>query len=252
MRDSLISNSPIRSGFEHSSSFEHINTWVFDLDNTLYPPDSDLWPKIDHRITLYLANLFGLDGLSSRALQKYYYQKYGTSLKGLMLEHGIDPHGFLQFAHDIDRSTLPPNPALSDAIAALPGRKLIFTNGSTGHAEATAKQLGILHHFEDIFDIVSSDYVPKPDPETYRLFFEKHGVDPTRAAMFEDLEKNLVAAHANGMTTVLIVAKQGQHDHREAWEKVVAVPAHVDFVTDDLAGFLAGLVPQRALPATVS
>ncbi len=223
------------------SMFAHVDTWVFDLDNTLYPSSSDLWPKIDAQITHYLMDFFGLDAMSCRALQKFYYQRYGTSLKGLMSEYGIDPHGFLDFAHDIDRSSLMPDDALSAAIAALPGRKLIFTNGSTGHAMKTAERLGILEHFDDVFDIVAADYLPKPDPLTYARFFTKHGVDPRRAAMFEDLEKNLVTPHASAMKTVLVVGKSGATDHREAWEKVAAAPAHIDHVTDDLAGFLAQL-----------
>jgi putative hydrolase of the HAD superfamily len=223
------------------SQFAHVESWVFDLDNTLYPSSSDLWPKIDHKITLYVQNVMGLDGLSSRAIQKFYYQRYGTSLNGLMQEYGIDPHDFLSFAHDIDRSTLPADPALSESIGRLPGRKVIFTNGSEGHAIATAEQLGILQHFDGIFDIVAAGYTPKPDPRTYTRFFERHGVDPRGAAMFEDLEKNLLVPHQTAMKTVLVVAANGAHDHREAWEKVAAAPPHVDFVTDDLAAFLSVL-----------
>ena len=112
-----------------AARFAHVDTWVFDLDNTLYPSDSDLWPKIDARITLFLAELFGLDAMSSRALQKFYYQRYGTTLNGLMLEYDISATRFLEFVHDIDRSSLEPNHSLAGAIAALPGRKLILTNG---------------------------------------------------------------------------------------------------------------------------
>ena len=149
----------------------HINTWVFDLDNTLYPADCDLWPKIDQRITLYLSYLFGLDGMSSRALQKYYYQRYGTTLRGLMEEHGIGPAEFLDFTHDIDRSSLLPDLALANAITALPGRKLILTNGSREHALRTARALGLEAMFEDIFDIADADFVPKPAAVTYRAIF---------------------------------------------------------------------------------
>jgi putative hydrolase of the HAD superfamily len=222
--------------------FAHIDTWVFDLDNTLYPSSSDLWPKIDQQITLFLQNFFGLDGISSRALQKFYYQRYGTSLKGLMQEYDIDPKEFLDFAHDIDRSTLAPDPALSEAIGRLPGRKLIFTNGSEGHAKATCEQLGILHHFSGTFDIVAANYMPKPDPAAYARFFTRFMVDPARAAMFEDLEKNLATPHHSGMKTVLVVGKTGAQDHRETWEKVASPPAHIDCITDDLAGFLGSLV----------
>jgi putative hydrolase of the HAD superfamily len=222
-----------------------IDTWVFDLDNTLYPSDSDLWPKIDQRITLFVAHFFGLDGMSGRALQKYYYQRYGTTLRGLMEEHGIGPDDFLDFTHDIDRSSLLPNLALATAITALPGRKLILTNGSRDHALRTAEALGIEAMFEDIFDIAAADFVPKPQAATYERFLERHAVDPARAVMFEDLARNLVIPHERGMTTVLVVPKPGQMDHRDAFEITSeAVPPHIDFVTSDLALFLLALVPN--------
>jgi len=223
-------------------AFRQVDTWVFDLDNTLYPPSSDLWPRIDARITAYMIALLGLDGQSARALQKHYYRVYGTTLSGLIREYDISPAEFLHFVHDIDRSSLEPNPALERAIEALPGRKLILTNGSHGHALATAKQLGVDHLFEGMFAIEHGDYLPKPHLQTYQRFFERHSVDPTRAAMFEDIVHNLEAPHASGMLTVLVRPKAGAEDHREAWEKHEEAPRHVDFVTDDLVGFLQGLV----------
>jgi putative hydrolase of the HAD superfamily len=224
-------------------TLSHIDTWVFDLDNTLYPADCDLWPKIDQRITLYLSFLFGLDGMSSRALQKYYYQRYGTTLRGLMEEHGIGPEGFLDFTHDIDRSSLFPDLALANAITALPGRKLILTNGSREHALRTASALGLETMFEDIFDIADADFVPKPAALTYERFFERHAVVPARAAMFEDLAENLIIPHERGMTTVLVVPKPGQLDHREAFEITRhPAPPYIDYVTSDLARFLRDLL----------
>lgn len=229
---------------ETRARFAHVDTWVFDLDNTLYPPSADLWPKIDQRITLFLAGLFGLDGLSSRALQKYYYQRYGTTLRGLMEEHEISSEEFLQFVHDIDRSSLKPNHSLAQAITALPGRKLILTNGSREHALRTAEQLGIHDMFEDIFDIVAADLTPKPAAETYQRFFDRHAVDPAHAAMFEDIAHNLAVPHARGMVTTLVVPKQGTRDHREPWEIAGVNSPHVEFVTNDLEGFLSGLGAQ--------
>ncbi len=222
--------------------FRHVDTWVFDLDNTLYPPHSDLWPRIDARITAYMIALFGLDGQSARALQKHYYRVYGTTLAGLIREYGVAPDDFLHFVHDIDRSALDPDPALAKAIEALPGRKLILTNGSHGHALATAKQLGIDHLFEGMFAIEHGDYLPKPHLETYQKFFARHAIEPSRAAMFEDIAHNLAVPHGAGMLTVLVRPKEGADDHREAWEKHDDTPPHVDFVTDDLTGFLEGLV----------
>ena len=223
-----------------AEAFAHVDHWIFDLDNTLYSHEARVWPQVDERITLFLAELFGLDGMSSRALQKYYYQHYGTTLKGLMQEHGIDPADFLDFAHQIDLTLLDPNPDLGAAIEALPGRKLILTNGSRGHAENVAGKLGILHHFEDIFDIVQAGFTPKPERVTYENFLAKHAVDPGRAAMFEDIEKNLVVPSALGMKTVLIVPKTPD-PFREAWEQVAVEAGHVHHVTADLTGFLKPL-----------
>lgn len=223
--------------------FSHVETWVFDLDNTLYPPDSDLWPQIDRRITHYLADSFGLDGLSARALQKYYYQRYGTTLHGLVTEDAVDAARFLDFVHDIDRTRLAAHPALGAAIAALPGRKLIMTSGSREHALKTVAALGIETLFEDVFDIVSADLVPKPHPATYDRFFAQHGVEPGRAAMFEDLARNLETPHERGMLTTLVVQRADALDHREPWERSGVTAPYVDYVTDDLASFLASLAP---------
>lgn len=221
--------------------FGAIDAWVFDLDNTLYPSDSDLWPKIDQRITLYLMARFGLDGLSARALHRYYYERYGTTLRGLIDEDFADPSEFLTFVHDIDRSSLAANPALALEIAALPGRKFIFTNGSRDHALRTAMQLGLEGAFEDVFDIVAGNMVPKPAASAYRAFFDRYGVDPTRSAMFEDIAKNLVAPRALGMTTTLVVAKVDQVDFREAHDRIVEDALSIDFTTSDLSGFLAAI-----------
>ena len=225
-----------------------IDTWVFDLDNTLYPADSDLWPKIDQRITQFMIALFGLDGLSARALQKYYYQHYGTTLRGLIEDHGISAIDFLTYVHDIDRSSLVPDPPLAAAIAALPGRKLILTNGSRDHALLTAEALGLGASFEDIFDIIDAEFVPKPELRTYQRFFDKHHVDPETAVMFEDIERNLIVPHQRGMKTVLVVPKPGQEDHREPFEipTSLALP-HIDFVTNDLGGFLTEIIAEKLL-----
>jgi len=222
-----------------------LDTWVFDLDNTLYPATSDLWPKIDQRIALYLGAIFGLDGMSSRALQKYYYERYGTTLRGLMEEHDVRPEDFLDFTHDIDRSSLLPDPMLANAITALPGRKLILTNGSREHALLTAAALGLEAMFEDIFDIANAGFLPKPAAETYKRFFDRHEIEPSRAVMFDDLARNLIIPHQRGMMTVLVVPKPGQKVHSEAFETVheAAAPC-IDYVTSDLSQFLNGFAPQ--------
>lgn len=228
--------------------FAHVESWVFDLDNTLYSAGSVIWPAIDARITLYLANLLDLDGQSARALQKYYYRRYGTTLRGLMEEHTIGAAEFLDFVHDIDRTALAADPALGQALLQLPGRKLILTNGSRDHALKTTAQLGIGEAFEDVFDIVAADLVPKPDPSVYDRFLAHHGVDPTRAAMFEDIARNLEVPHRLGMRTVLVVPRPTAGDHREAWEGAGAAEPYVDLVTDDLTGLLQSLVLTDLTP----
>jgi putative hydrolase of the HAD superfamily len=231
----------------NAREFGHVDTWIFDLDNTLYPHEARVWPQVDDRITAFIAELYGLDGLSARALQKYFYHRYGTTLKGLMDEDGIDPYEFLDFAHDIDHSGIELNPLLGAAIEKLPGRKLILTNGSRRHAEAVAMKLGIYDHFEDVFDIVASDYVPKPDRRAYERFLVKHVVDPARAAMFEDIARNLVIPHEIGMTTTLVIP-QTIDPFRESFEQEAVEAPHIDYITNDLAGFLHEAMPVTAAP----
>jgi putative hydrolase of the HAD superfamily len=225
--------------------FASIDCFVFDLDNTLYPIDCDLWPKIDARITLFMAALFGLDGLSSRALQKYYYHRFGTTLRGLMEQHEVDPHDFLDFVHQIDRSSLLPNHGLAEAIGALPGRKLILTNGSREHALKTAEALGLGDLFEHIFDIAAADFIPKPALLTYERFFAACGVEPKTAVLFEDLARNLVVPHEKGMVSVLVVPKPDQLDWRDAIESSGRHDPHIDFVTSDLEAFLRAIMLAR-------
>ncbi len=227
-----------------AASFDSVDTFVFDLDNTLYPASSDLWPEIDDRITLFMIRLFGLDSLSLRALQKHYYLRYGTTLRGLMTEHGVDAEIYLRYVHDIDRSSLAPDHSLAAAIAALPGRKLILTNGSRDHALKTARQLGIDHLFEDIFDIIAADFIAKPEEGAYARFFDKHAVEPRRAALFEDIARNLIVPHRRGVVTVLVKPPKGETHEREAWELSHGAEPHVDFVTDNLTAFLESIVAR--------
>ncbi|WP_417687983.1 pyrimidine 5'-nucleotidase [Roseibium sp.] len=218
--------------------FKGVEAWVFDLDNTLYPIESDLFGQINSQIADYVAKLLDLNKEEAMAQQKAYYHKYGTTLRGLMTEHQVDPDDYLRHAHDIDYSTILPNPALGEQIASLPGRKFIFTNGDRPHAERTAAALGITDHFEDIFDIVAADLMPKPNRETYDMFLDRTGVSPVRAAMFEDLQKNLTVPHGLGMRTVLIIPKGTREVFQESWDLEREDESPVDFVTDDLAGFL--------------
>ncbi|UIJ71390.1 pyrimidine 5'-nucleotidase [Aurantimonas sp. HBX-1] len=221
--------------------FAHVRDWVFDLDNTLYPRHSNLFSQIDLRMTEFVAEFLSLPPEEARIVQKDFYRRYGTTLRGLMQEHDVDPDAFLQYVHDIDYSWIDPDPSLGDEIKALPGRKFIFTNGDRGHAERAARQLGILDHFEDIFDLVAAGLVPKPASETYDKFMGLHRVEASRAAMFEDLARNLVVPKALGMQTVLIVPHNLEETFGEIWEHEGREGEHIDYVTDDLKTFLRSI-----------
>ena len=218
--------------------FEAVDTWIFDLDNTLYPSHTNLFAQVDSKIGEYVAQLLDLERDAAHQLQKDYYRRYGTTLRGLMVEHGLNPDGFLEFVHDIDHSKVAPDPRLAAAIATLPGRRFVMTNGTTHHAARVIERLGIAEHFEDIFDIVAAELIPKPAAETYSRFWEKHGIDPRSSAMFEDLSRNLEVPSAYGMRTVLIVPEGTREVFREDWELEGQQAPHVEYVTDDLAGFL--------------
>ena len=224
-----------------SRTFTHIDTWVFDLDNTLYPHHVNLWQQVDVRIGEFVSAFLGVSAAEARVIQKDYYRRYGTTMRGMMTEHDVRADDYLAYVHRIDHSPLEPNPAMGAAIANLPGRKLILTNGSTDHADAVLARLGIGAHFEAVFDIIAAELEPKPAPQTYQKFLRDHSVDPTKAAMFEDLSRNLVVPHQLGMTTVLVVPDGSKEVVREDWELEGRDAAHVDHVTDDLTGFLERL-----------
>jgi putative hydrolase of the HAD superfamily len=235
----------MRQRDQAGGSFSAIDTWVFDLDNTLYPHHHNLWQQVDERIRNYIAEFLNVGGDEAFRLQKDYYRRYGTSMRGLMEEHGLDPDEFLDFVHQIDHSPLTPDPALGAAIAQLPGRKLILTNGTRRHAEAVMRRLEIFEHFEDVFDIAAAALEPKPRPSVYQRFLARHRVDPQKAAIFEDLARNLEVPHALGMITVLVVPSGTREVFREEWELAGRDAPHVDYVTDDLAGFLQRAAARR-------
>ena len=220
------------------TEFEHVRSWVFDLDNTLYPHDADLFSQIDVLMTTYVSEFLRLSREDARKLQKDLYRDHGTTLRGLMDLYNVDPDDFLQKVHDIDYSWLKPNPALGEAIRSLPGRKFIFTNGNRSHAEKAAAQLGILDQFEDIFDIVAAGLIPNPAKESYEAFVALHGIAGPDAVMFEDLARNLAIPKQLGMKTVLIVPQNLEETYSEVWERDLGQEDEVDYVTDDLTVFL--------------
>jgi putative hydrolase of the HAD superfamily len=225
-------------------TFAHVDTWVFDLDNTLYPHHVNLWQQVDARINEFVASWLNVTGEEARRIQKDYYLRFGTTMRGMMTLHGVSADDYLAYVHRIDHSPLEPNPALGEAIAKLQGRKLILTNGSTDHVDAVLSRLGLNAHFDAVFDIIAANFEPKPARQTYEKFLSDHTVDPTKAAMFEDLARNLTVPHELGMTTVLVVPDGTREVVREDWELAGRDAAHVDHVTDDLTRFLAGLPPR--------
>ena len=208
--------------------------WVFDLDNTLYPHGSDLFSQMDVKMGGYLANLFNVDLVEARRIQKDYLMRYGTTLRGLMNHHDVDPHHYLQTVHDIDLSPIKKDPALRTALEALPGRKLVFTNADTPYAERVLNKLGVADILDTVFDIHAADFAPKPHQSAYDIFMEKHDVDPTRAVMVEDMVRNLKPAKEMGMQTVWVNTGSvwGEADHH---------PSFVDVEITDLSNWLTKL-----------
>ena len=209
--------------------------WVFDLDNTLYPASTNLFAEIDVRMRGFIADLLNLDLDEARRLQKQYFREYGTTLRGLMNSHGVDPDPFLEYVHDIDLQPLEPSPALEAALARLDGRKIVFTNATAAHAERVMERLGVRRHFEAIFDIADADFIPKPAPAVYDRLVETYGLDPQKTVMVEDIARNLTPAARLGMTTVWV-----RTDSR--WGADGAEDGHVHHVTDDLVSWLQGVV----------
>lgn len=235
-------NHGARSGAPRGLS--HIRDWVFDLDNTLYPADNNLFDQVDRRMGEFIASHFGIGAQEARVIQKRYFRTYGTTLRGLMLHHALEPEAYLDYVHDIDLSVIGPNRALDTALDRLDGRKTVFTNGSLKHAEAILERLGIADHFSAIFDIAAAEFVPKPDPICYQKMLMSLVIAPERAVLFEDTADNLPPAAALGMTTVLVVPSMAA----KAGPPPQPLPdAQIHFVTDDLTSWLqrAAILRER-------
>jgi putative hydrolase of the HAD superfamily len=216
--------------------FRHVNVWVFDLDNTLYPPNSRVFAQIERRMTLFVQEHLGLDHDEARRVQKNYYRDHGTTLSGLMRMHRVDPEDYLAFVHDIDLSVLEPDTRLAGAIANLPGRRFVFTNGCRHHASRVLDRLALTDLFEEHWDIRTIAFCPKPDPESYRAVFSRVSALPERTAFFDDIPRNLVPAHALGCTTVLV--HNDLEWSRQGPEQPEIRPEHLDYEIADLCGFL--------------
>jgi putative hydrolase of the HAD superfamily len=208
--------------------------WLFDLDNTLYPASSSLFPQIHERMGTFISGALKVDLAAAHEMQRTYYRTYGTTLRGLMLEHELPPDDFLAYVHEIDVGVLAPNPRLKAALARIPGRRLVFTNGSARHAENVLGHLGLSDYFDAIFDIKAANYIPKPAAETYHLMVEKFAIDPKQAVMFEDLAHNLVVPNQLGMTTVWV--REEGHSFAEGNDPEDL--SFIDHTTDDLAGWI--------------
>jgi putative hydrolase of the HAD superfamily len=220
--------------------FSHVENWVFDLDNTLYPPSCRLFEQIDQRMADFIALLLKVDKIEAKRIQKTFFYEHGTTLRGLMTIYGIEPYSFLEYVHDIDHSPVPACPGLASAIRTLPGRKLVFTNGTSHHAEKVLDRLGIKDLVDEVFDIVHCDFIPKPQREPYLKFVQRTGIAPQRTAMFEDIARNLEPPHELGMTTVLVQSQEnidGNIMNARLGDPLAS--SFVDHVTGDLAEFLA-------------
>lgn len=213
----------------------HVENWIFDLDNTLYPASVDLFALIDERMGSYIARLLDCDRAEARSVQKRYFYEHGTTLAGLMTHHGTDPHEFLDYVHDIELDRLAVDADLVAHIRALPGRKLVFTNGDVPYAQKVLTRLGLDAAFDTIHDIHAIGYRPKPDPQGYEMLRDVHGIDLARAAFFEDMARNLKPAKALGMSTIWV-------NNGSEGGLLEAHDDHIDFETDHLTPFLAEIL----------
>lgn len=223
--------------------------WVFDLDNTLYPPESDLFSQISTKMNEYVAKFLDLPHDKAREVQKKYYVDHGTTLNGLLIHHDVDAHDYLHHVHDIDYSGLKKDMELREAILALKGRKIIFTNGSFRHAEKAIDALGLNGLFHDILDIAGTNFSPKPQHDAFETLIKTHNIVPQTSVMVEDLSKNLVTAHELGFSTILVWSNKFWHDepkgHAPAGEADIE-GAHIHYATNNLASFIKEVVKTGA------
>lgn len=218
---------------------DHIDCWVFDLDNTLYCSRKyDLFPEMGVKMTAYIERHLGVSPAEAAVLRARFSEDYGTTLRGMMTEHGIPPDDFLDFVHDLDLDQIQPEPALNRAIAALPGRKVVFTNATVKYAIDIMDRLGVGHHFDAVFDVAAAAYVPKPQMPAYDGFLKATGVRPDRAIFFEDMARNLAPAAQIGMTTVWV-----ENERHNAGPPPDST--HVHYIAEDLTRWLEAAAETR-------
>jgi putative hydrolase of the HAD superfamily len=215
--------------------FGHVSDWIFDLDNCLYPASTRLFDLIDARMGAYIERLLDVGPDEAKRVQKAHFHEHGTTLAGLMREHGVDPHHFLEDVHAIPLDRIERDERLAASLARLPGRKVLFTNGDEPYARRVLEALGIGEHFADLHDIHAAELRPKPDLHGYQLLLDRFGIDPARAAMIEDMAQNLRPAKMLGMTTVWVDngSERGNHDHH---------PDHIDLTIANVGEWLEQLV----------
>lgn len=224
------------------ADFGHVNVWIFDLDNTLYPQNLNLMVQMRHKTYDYICELLNTDHASAGNIYERFEAAYGTALNGLIIQHAIDPHHFLAYVHDIDHGMLMPDLHLANAIRSLPGKRVIYTNGTVSHAENVLARLGITDLFENIFDIVWADLDPKPHRAPYERLLTEMGADPKKAAMFEDVARNLEFPFALGARTVLVRPEDVGDGERVRPSAAYDDLGYIDHVTHDLGGFLSDVV----------
>ena len=195
-----------------SASFDHVRSWVFDLDNTLYPPEARLFDQIEVRMTAWVAETLNVSSAEADRLRRHYWQKYGTTLAGLMEEHSADPRPYLVDVHDISLDHLETDAKLLEAIKALPGRRIVYTNGSEPYARRVLRARGIEEAFDAVYGVEHAEFRPKPERQAFESVFKKDGLDPSTSAMFEDEPRNLAAPFAMGMRTTHVAPTAAQHD----------------------------------------
>jgi putative hydrolase of the HAD superfamily len=217
---------------------DHIDSWIFDLDNTLYRTTPEMLAQIDELMGSFISDFLGVDRVEARRIQKGYFRTHGLTLRGLMVEHGLDPQDYIEHLSQLDLNDVTPDPHLAETLAGLDGRKFVYTNAFTEHTRDVMERIGITDHFDGVFDISDADFVPKPAIDSYRRLCDLHGIDPARAAMVEDIPRNLEPAAELGMTTVWVRTDTD-------WAKGITETGHIDHVTDDLTTWLKETIKRR-------